>query len=237
MNNLNNTQYYYQVQPNNNQWACTHCGLLHDNMMRRDCRLQTCKGHNPNIVQPGPKIIAHPKPHHAWDHNHTSYIHASSPLPSSSSHVIQSSLPTYSPGSLVPHSLINNIARLGVGGAGTEEDVEMGQDGKVGDKPVITLPPADHLNKKAKHFQEYQEQYQAIASRFGEDHPMTIDMKKSLDSYAPQVSSMKALQSSKLLTETQIQTQKTLEVIRKARDAAQERFNQEIQALKDQLDK
>eukprot|EP00973_Karenia_brevis_P000021 1845-Karenia_brevis.AAC.1 len=113
----------------------------------------------------------------------------------------------------------------------------MGQDGKSGEKPVTTLPPADTLNKKAKHFQEYQEQYHAIVSRFGEDHPMSIDMKKSLDSYAPQVSSMKALQSSKLLTETQIQTQKTLEVIRNARDAAQERFNQEIQALKDQLDK
>eukprot|EP00973_Karenia_brevis_P088184 12228159-Karenia_brevis.AAC.1 len=64
MNNHNNTQYYYQVQPNNNQWACTHCGLLHNNMMRRDCRLQTCKGYNPNIIQPGPKIMPPSKPHH-----------------------------------------------------------------------------------------------------------------------------------------------------------------------------
>eukprot|EP00973_Karenia_brevis_P065794 9143528-Karenia_brevis.AAC.1 len=171
------------------------------------------------------------QPHRTWDHNHntgclhssSSHLHSSSPL------ATQSSLPTYLPGSLIPQSLTNNIARLGVGGSGAEEDVEMGQDGKSGDTHVNTLPPADTLNKKAKHYQEYQEQYQAIVCKFGEDHPMAIDMKKSLDSYAPQVSSMKALQSSKLLTETQMQTHRTLEVMRNARDAAQKRFEQEIQ--------
>eukprot|EP00973_Karenia_brevis_P045160 6255022-Karenia_brevis.AAC.1 len=49
INNQNNIQYEYQTLPSQNQWACSHCGLIHDNMLRRQCRLQSCPGLNLNI--------------------------------------------------------------------------------------------------------------------------------------------------------------------------------------------
>eukprot|EP00973_Karenia_brevis_P013789 1871628-Karenia_brevis.AAC.1 len=111
INNQNNTQYKYSSLPSHTQWACSHCGLLHDNMLRRDCRLQSCPGINPNITHPGPKPMPPARMHPAW----ASVAHGthSSSLYASSSHV---ALPSYTQGSLIPQSLTNNITKLGVAG-------------------------------------------------------------------------------------------------------------------------
>eukprot|EP00973_Karenia_brevis_P077933 10827556-Karenia_brevis.AAC.1 len=77
-----------------------------------------------------------------------------------------------------------------------------GGDGKDGNANPTPMPPADSLKMKAKQYQEAQDQYQDMVAKFGVDHFITTEMKKSLDSFARQISSMKVLQKSKLMTET-----------------------------------
>eukprot|EP00973_Karenia_brevis_P067956 9454227-Karenia_brevis.AAC.1 len=97
------------------------------------------------------------------------------------------------------------------------------------------MPPADTLKMKTKQYQEAQDQYQDMVAKFGVDHFITTEMKKSLDSFAPQISSMKVLQKSKLMTETQMQNCKALENLRKSKEAAHKEFTQRIQDLKEQI--
>eukprot|EP00973_Karenia_brevis_P028014 3857738-Karenia_brevis.AAC.1 len=109
INNKNNHQYTYTSPPSHSQWACSQCGLMHDNMLRRTCRLTHCPGINLNIQQTGPKSMPPPILQPAWaSHHHGTH---SSSLLTSSSHA---SLPSYTMGSLIPPSLTTNITNLGV---------------------------------------------------------------------------------------------------------------------------
>eukprot|EP00973_Karenia_brevis_P049073 6807492-Karenia_brevis.AAC.1 len=95
-------------------------------------------------------------------------------------------------------------------------------EGKNGSASTPPMPPADSLKMKAKQYQEAQEHYKEMVNKFGEDHFLTMDVKKSLDSFAPQVSSLKVLQNSKIMTETQMQTCKALDNLKKEKEAAQQ---------------